>query len=55
LAASALITISPMRMVYIQAQLLALVEYTTAAILGALTSRIDLATAGSGKNLRHGR
>jgi hypothetical protein len=40
-----------MRMVYIQAQLLALVVYATAAILGALTSQIDLATAGSGKKL----
>jgi hypothetical protein len=60
LAAWALITISPMRMVYIQAQVLALVEYATAGILGAMTSQAasqaavaaaDLATSGSGKKL----
>ena len=35
----ALVSISPMRLVYIQAQVLALVEYATAGILGTLTSR----------------
>jgi hypothetical protein len=39
LGAWALVTISPMRMVYIQAQVLALVEYATEGILGALTSQ----------------
>ena len=39
LAALAHVTISPMRMVYIQAQVLALVEYATQGILGALTSQ----------------
>ena len=39
LAALAHVTISPMRMVCIQAQVLALVEYATQGILGALTSQ----------------
>ena len=33
------ITLSPMRIVYIQAQVLALVEYATAGILGTLTAQ----------------
>jgi hypothetical protein len=37
--ACAQVELSPMRMVYIQAQVLALVEYATAGILGALASK----------------
>jgi Vacuolar sorting-associated protein 13, N-terminal/N-terminal region of Chorein or VPS13/Repeating coiled region of VPS13 len=55
LGAGAVITLSPMRMVYIHAQVMALVEYATEGILGALTRQVassaaaaaaEIATAG---------
>ena len=56
------VELSPMRMVYIQAQVLALVEYATAGILGALATQAattaasaaaDIATASSSRKIFH--
>jgi vacuolar protein sorting-associated protein 13A/C len=58
LDAFSMISLSPMRLVYIQAQVMALVEYSTEGILGALTAQAaasaaaaarDIATSGGGK------
>ncbi|KAL7576943.1 hypothetical protein ACA910_006700 [Epithemia clementina (nom. ined.)] len=51
LGAWALVTISPMRMVHIQSQVLSLIEYATAGILGTLTQQAASSAAMAAKEM----